>query len=401
MWHPWQLLQSLRRPARVLDKVTTTHHKVLDHVTATLTHNPLLFPQGFFADGWGDLHVPTLLERRLATDDKFTVAPIHDLQWTTVPRLPLRRANAPVVLQGSFRTTLREHEDLLPPVCHTAHCELVLPADMMPHDAAAPIQGQGRALVLILPGTGEHGCTHRRKNVAEPLARAGVATLVLEGPFYGKRKPEKQRGSKLRRVSDLPILGIATIEEAKSLLHHCKQHYNFDHLVVAGGGSMGGLHAAMTAALFPGDVGVASWVAPPSAIPAFTRGLLALSCNWQSLAQQRELAMIDQLLAGHVAHYADLPPTDEVAHVKQRLSAFLALTNIENFPTPRRDDAVVFSQASEDQYIGANEAQWQLVRARWPRAQFRRVTAGHVSGILFETEAFVATILDIIQTLRR
>lgn len=79
---------------------------------------------------------------------------------------------------------------------------------------------------MLLPGTGEHGYLHRRTSVALPLARLGVATLVgaesmeqcllrlmelttwcvaflavqiLEGPFYGKRRPSDQRGSKLRR----------------------------------------------------------------------------------------------------------------------------------------------------------------------------------------------------------
>ncbi|EQC39565.1 hypothetical protein, variant [Saprolegnia diclina VS20] len=398
MWHPWQLLSTLRRPARVLDKVTTTHHRVLDHVTAKLTHHPLLFPQGFFSDGWGDLHVPSLLSQRLATDEKFAVAPIVDLQLTPLRRL---RRQAPLIVQGSFRTTLRDHAVLLPPVCHTAYFELILPPEMAATASTSPlhIDGSKRPLVVLLPGTGEHGCTHRRLSVAEPLARAGVATLVLEGAFYGRRRPPNQKGSKLRHVSDLPILGLTTIEEAKSLLHHFQSHFQFEQLVVAGG-SMGGLHAAMTAALYPGDVGAASWVAPPSAIPAFTRGLLALSCNWQSLSQQKELAMIDHLLSGHVSDYATAY-SDEVAHVKQRLSAFLALTNIENFPAPRREDAVVFSQATEDQYIGRNDDQWQLLMQRWPRATFRHVTAGHVSGLLFNSDAFVATILDVITTLQK
>jgi hypothetical protein len=60
---------------------------------------------------------------------------------------------------------------------------------------------------------------------------------------------------------------------------------------------MGGLHAAMTASLCPLPVGVASWIAPPSAIPAFTRGLLSLGCNWQSLDYPPDLATIDRVLA--------------------------------------------------------------------------------------------------------
>ncbi|KAG6618486.1 uncharacterized protein IUM83_01077 [Phytophthora cinnamomi] len=77
-----------------------------------------------------------------------------------------------------------------------------------------------RPLAVLLPGTGEHGFLHRRTSIAITLVKQGVATLILEGPFYGKRKPPQQKGSKLRRVIGLPILGQATIEEAKPLLEH-------------------------------------------------------------------------------------------------------------------------------------------------------------------------------------
>lgn len=45
-----------------------------------------------------------------------------------------------------------------------------------------------------------------------------VAALSLESPYYGARKPPAQRGSKLQRVSDLLMLGRATIEESLFLL---------------------------------------------------------------------------------------------------------------------------------------------------------------------------------------
>lgn len=50
-------------------------------------------------------------------------------------------------------------------------------------------------------------------------APQGIATLALESPFYGQRKPPHQRGAKLLHVSDLLLLGRATIEEALLLLH--------------------------------------------------------------------------------------------------------------------------------------------------------------------------------------
>ncbi len=46
----------------------------------------------------------------------------------------------------------------------------------------------------------------------------GIATLALESPYYGERKPGYQQGAKLHRVSDLLLLGRATIEESLFLL---------------------------------------------------------------------------------------------------------------------------------------------------------------------------------------
>ena len=37
--------------------------------------------------------------------------------------------------------------------------------------------------------------------------RRCIATLALESPFYGQRKPHYQQGSKLLHVSDLLLLG--------------------------------------------------------------------------------------------------------------------------------------------------------------------------------------------------
>lgn len=47
--------------------------------------------------------------------------------------------------------------------------------------------------------------------------------MVHESPYYGSRKPLAQRGSKLLRVSDLFVLGYATIYESVNLLSYLTQ----------------------------------------------------------------------------------------------------------------------------------------------------------------------------------
>ena len=61
------------------------------------------------------------------------------------------------------------------------------------------------------------------------MLRQGVATMILESPYYGSRRPPYQEGSKLKRVSDLLTLGRATIEESLYLLAWA-QRQDFRHL---------------------------------------------------------------------------------------------------------------------------------------------------------------------------
>lgn len=209
-------------------------------------------------------------------------------------------------------------------------------------------------------------------------------------------------------MSDLPILGQATIEEAKSLLAYFMRHHGFSHVVVAGS-SMGGLHAAMIASVFPGDVGATAWLAPPSAVPVFADGLLSASCNWTSLYKQHELQLLDKMLLGHsvatdsaiASRQDDFVDEDPVQQAKKRMRMFLSITDIDNFHAPRRADAVVFVVGTEDEYIGGTDAQWERMRRKWKPAQFRYLKTGHVTGILLEQESFRNTILDVISTLQR
>lgn len=56
-----------------------------------------------------------------------------------------------------------------------------------------------------------------------------MATMILESPYYGARRPPWQEGSKLKRVSDLLTLGRATIEESLYLLAWA-QRQQYRHL---------------------------------------------------------------------------------------------------------------------------------------------------------------------------
>lgn len=164
-------------------------------------------------------------------------------------------------------------------------------------------------------------------------------------------------------MSDLPILGQATIEEAKSLLAYFRDYHNFSNLVVAGS-SMGGLHAAMVASAFPGEVGATAWLAPPSAAPVFADGLLSASCNWMRLYEQHGHGVLDGLeedqRASDSISHSNFEDADPVVQAKKRMRAFLSITDIDNFEPPQRSDAVIFVVGTEDEYIGTTEPQWAV-----------------------------------------
>lgn len=58
----------------------------------------------------------------------------------------------------------------------------------------------------------------RRQILAKSLLSQGIGTLILEGAYYGRRKPRDQLGSKLCHVADLIKLGAVTILEAVSFI---------------------------------------------------------------------------------------------------------------------------------------------------------------------------------------
>lgn len=58
-----------------------------------------------------------------------------------------------------------------------------------------------RPLVVQFAGTGDHFYWRRRKLMAEPLAEEGVASIILENPFYGVRRPRSQAGCNIVHVS--------------------------------------------------------------------------------------------------------------------------------------------------------------------------------------------------------
>ncbi|EFN50663.1 hypothetical protein CHLNCDRAFT_59467, partial [Chlorella variabilis] len=181
--------------------------RIVDLAYAALVHQlgiiPRFFPKGFGSLDLIDFHEDVQQFQRWPPDHFPQQLPWKKLVESSYGKHGYK------VFKASFRTPCQGRVyDALPAESRAAHAMLIVP------DAPA----DGAPCVVHLAATGDHGYA-RRSHLGLPLVQQGIATLALESPYYGQRKPHYQRGSKLLHVSDLLLLGRATIEESLLLLH--------------------------------------------------------------------------------------------------------------------------------------------------------------------------------------
>ncbi|PRW32523.1 alpha beta- isoform C [Chlorella sorokiniana] len=252
-----------------LNSALTKGGRIVDLAYAAIVHQ-LGITQRFFPQGFGRLD---LIDFHEDVRTFQTWPPAHFTQ-----QLPWRKlvqdsygGHGYKVFKASFRTPCQGRVyDALPPESRTAHAMLILP------DKPA----EGAPCVVHLAATGDHGYT-RRTHLGLPLVQQGIATLALESPYYGERKPHYQQGAKLLHVSDLLLLGRATIEESLLLLHWLGQA-GHERLGMCGL-SMGGVHANMVASLYPGPVALTPLLSPRSASGSYCSGALYHATAWTQI----------------------------------------------------------------------------------------------------------------------
>jgi hypothetical protein len=196
--------------AALLARLSASTGRAVDIAYAALVHQ-LGLTQRFFPQGFGNLEVVDFHADVGAfaawPPPHFAALAGGALAWRRVGEGAVGPA-AYDVLRASFRTPLTGRAyDALPEESRQASALWVRPRRPAP----------GAPTVLHLAATGDHGFA-RRQHLGTPLVASGVGTVALESPFYGARRPAGQAGAKLRRVSDLLLLGRATIEESLLLL---------------------------------------------------------------------------------------------------------------------------------------------------------------------------------------
>ena len=328
----WSLLPHLVPPSTVA-ALLPQQHAALDDLVAVLRARNVLAPWTFYSRGFGRVRRGCV---DVARELRETSAALAGGSCTLLPRTAQQVELAPSldgrdfahVAEGRFPAPAMT--DLLPAQSLEVRFQLITPRAWRP----------GRPVVVMLPGTGEHGFLRRRHLLGYPLAQRGIGSVILEGPFYGARRDPAQFGSKLLALANLIVLGRATIQEAVGLVawlrartpeeidaavaalprgsssssgsssgsgspspppppsaaawqaapqHALGSHSPGHAQVLLTGVSMGGLHAAMTASMLPpawDRAGFVSWLGPPSGAGVFTRGALARACDWRALTAQ-------------------------------------------------------------------------------------------------------------------
>jgi hypothetical protein len=300
----------------------------------------------FFADGWGDLRAldddPVVLAGREPAELEITWGSRRETGWGTVR-------------EGSFDSP----ETRLPECSRRARVQLALPA------------GPLRGVVLHLAATGDEGFRLRLR-LAAPLLRRGIGALVLENAFYGARRPRRQIGPAVRTVSDLYLMGAATLQEGRALLRWLRER-RFGAVGVTGF-SMGGQMAAMVGATVPFPAAVIP-IAPTCSPDSVLRlGALRGLASWAALASGgSDLALARDALCGRLARYS-----------------------VTRLPPPVRSDAAIVVGTALDAVVPPDDM--RRVAEHW-RCELRWLQAGHVSAAFGHQAAFRDAIADAVARL--
>jgi pimeloyl-ACP methyl ester carboxylesterase len=327
----------------------------------------------FFREGWGDL--ARLKELCRARAHPAASQPI-EVTWEE------EETGEALLRRGSFPSPYTDFP--LPAESRKAYFELVLPRQSTP----------GTPVCLHFAATGDEGFARRRRALALPLIRQGIGSLILENPYYGRRRPPDQQGKMLNRFSDLVAMGGATVEEGRSLVQWLRRQ-GYGRLGVCGI-SMGGSLAARVAVLDAQPLAVIGCVTAHSASSVFTEGILKHYLAWETLNRGLDGGPTGGQPGCRPGCREPKPGRDRDDDGRgpalTLVRELLDLTDLTRSSPPARPEAAFLVAARRDAYIPAASA--ALLHSHWRGSTMRWLGGGHVGAFLFHRRAFVAAVRD-------
>eukprot|EP00124_Ichthyophonus_hoferi_P001178 Ihof_evm4s56 gene=Ihof_evmTU4s56 len=371
------MFRAITQPSRyTIDDVKDLGFKVLDYAYGMAVNNHR-FTRPFFEKGWGNMRILEYCKDFSAVQQEKSISDLN-IKWEKIKE-GTHNGTAYELLQGVFDTPCcGPIRDMMPSESRLARAQLL-----------RPLYHNTPDLVIHLAGTGDHGFV-RRMRLGYGLLKDGIASLALELPYYGNRRPVLQVRSKLRNVTDLLILGRATIDESLCLLKWAKAN-GYNRLCMAGL-SMGGVHSVMVTSLAIHDVACAALLAPHSASEPFCHGMLWYGTS-QRWTPERHLSPVEIGINTDTSDPTPSNPTPvphspsdngliELGHgymnmmldkktetVHRKLAQILSITDTTTLPLPRRPDAAVFVAANSDLYVSPRSV--AKIHRHWPGSELR------------------------------
>ncbi|RWS11009.1 C4orf29-like protein [Dinothrombium tinctorium] len=368
----------------------------------------------FFTNGWGNpQYMKRIFTFRKKISNRETCKKLVDRNHPIYIDKIVETNSDCSVIEGHFLTPLYQYmPDLIPEEVKVAKFQMVLPRKWR-HEFLKPI-------CLHLAGTGDHFFWRRKTLMAKPLLReSGIASIILENPFYGSRKPPDQKRSSLKNVSDIFIMGGCLILESLALFHFCER-MNFAPLCITGI-SMGGHNASLAGTNWHKPLSIVPCLSWTTASCVFTQGVMSGAIPWGVLENQydsfgeefrkevkemihspednsafnagRQFAKdISSNIDGFVNFqlFKTLKSKSFSSEKKDALNFMRGImdecTHLGNFSTPVDPELAIIVTASKDGYV-PREGLIPLT-SLWKGSTQRLLDSGHIAAVLFKLDFF-------------
>jgi hypothetical protein len=208
--------------------------------------------------------------------------------------------------------------------------------------------GDHDRICILMAAWNDHGYRTRRM-LARILADRGIASVMLENPLYGDRRPDPNDDRPLATAAEFAIMGRAAVVEGRSLADYLRR---LGHRVGVAGYSMGGNLAAFIGTTVPFPMAVSPAASPHAAGPAFMHGILRLSVAWDAL-------------------------DDDPDRARSRLSDFLHAATVLDYEPPGHLGSAVIVAGTTDGFVPT--ASVQAIHRHWPGSTMEWVSAGHAT----------------------
>ncbi|XP_040186683.1 protein ABHD18 isoform X1 [Rana temporaria] len=267
------------------------------------------------------------------------------------------------ILDGHFTSPLVHYvPDVMPSETVVARFQFIVPKEW---------KSKYRPVCIHLAGTGDHYYWRRRTLMARPMLKeAGMASLLLENPYYGCRKPKDQLRSSLKNVSDLFVMGAALVLESAALLHWLERE-GYGPLGMTGI-SMGGHMASLAVTNWSKPIPLIPCLSWSTASAVFTTGVLSKAVNWRELEKQyfTQTVYEDEIL--HLLEYCGTDSfkmgqdfvknsprsVDSLTHLKLAASLF----HLNRTQKPSSPDSLQTASSSDKSFMFQGDSKLSYIR---------------------------------------